>query len=256
MYILAHINVEFKTCEVRNLEQIYTIPVNEAFDLVREKPQCGCPFCVLYKKLQNDEIDIILGASMMEPDIRIKTNEEGFCLSHYNIMLGRRRMLGMGLMLESHLAEVKRLLGKPSVLGSKKAVASLSELEGSCYVCGRINRNLSAMIATAAYLWESDNGYSEDGFRKKFADAPYFCLPHYRALVDYASKKMHKKIFPAFYDALYSIEEKYIDSLAGDVSWFCKKFDYRYDQEPWYNSKDSVPRAVKFLSSDPAEEVK
>ena len=40
------------------MEQIYTIPVNEAFDLVSEKPECGCPFCVLFKKLQNDEIDI------------------------------------------------------------------------------------------------------------------------------------------------------------------------------------------------------
>ena len=63
-------------------EQIYTIPVNEAFDLVSEQPDLGCPFCRLYKKLQSDEIDIILGASMMEPDIRIKTNEQGFCLSH------------------------------------------------------------------------------------------------------------------------------------------------------------------------------
>ena len=240
------------------MEQIYTIPVNEAFDLVREKPECGCPFCVLYKKLQNDEIDIILGASMMEPDIRMKTNEQGFCLSHYSIMLGRRRMLGMGLILESHLAEVKKRLRGPSLLGKKSAsaVASLGELEQSCYVCGRINKNLSAMIATAAYLWESDSGYGDDGFRKKFAASPYFCLPHYRALIDYASKKMHKKIFPEFYDAAYAIEERYIDSLASDVSWFCKKFDYRYDEEPWYNSKDSVQRSIKFLSSDPAEDTK
>lgn len=240
------------------MEQIYTIPVNEAFDLVGEKPECGCPFCVLYKKLQNDEIDIILGASMMEPDIRMKTNEEGFCLTHYNIMLGRRRMLGMGLMLESHLAEVKKRLRGSGLLGAKRtsAVSSLGELECSCYVCGRIKKNLGAMIATAAYLWESDGGYSEDGFKKKFARVPYFCLPHYRAMIDYASKKMHKKIFPAFYDAAYAIEERYIDSLASDVSWFCKKFDYRYDEEPWYNSKDSVPRAVKFLASDPSEEMK
>ena len=239
------------------MEQIYTIPVNEAFDLVREKPECGCPFCVLYKRLQNDEIDIILGASMMEPDIRIKTNEMGFCLDHYNIMLGRRRMLGMGLMLESHLAEVKKRLRGPAVFGKRAAaMSSLSELEESCYVCSRIGKNLSMMIATAAYLWESDGGYGEDGFKKKFAAAPYFCLPHYRALMDYASKKMNKKVFPDFYDTAYAIEEKYLDSLASDVSWFCKKFDYRYDEEPWYNSKDSVQRAVKFLSSDPSEETK
>ena len=239
------------------MEQIYTIPVNEAFDLVREKPECGCPFCVLYKRLQNDEIDIILGASMMEPDIRIKTNEMGFCLDHYNIMLGRRRMLGMGLMLESHLAEVKKRLRGPAVFGKRAAaMSSLSELEESCYVCSRISKNLSMIIATASYLWESDGGYSEDGFKKKFAAAPYFCLPHYRALMDYASKKMNKKVFPDFYDTAYAIEEKYLDSLASDVSWFCKKFDYRYDEEPWYNSKDSVQRAVKFLSSDPSEETK
>lgn len=234
------------------MEQIYTIPVNEAFDLVSEGAECSCPFCVLYKKLQSDEIDIILGASMMEPDIRIMTNKQGFCLSHYNIMLGKRRMLGMGLMMESHLAEVKKRLDGPIVLGNKRAaaLASLSELEGDCYVCTRIEKNLNAMIATAVYLFESDGQ-----FKKKFSRVPYFCLPHYRAMLDYASKKMNKRAYAELYDAAYGIEDKYIQSLTGDVSWFCKKFDYRYDEEPWYNSKDSVQRAIKFLSGDPKDEM-
>ena len=233
------------------MEQIYTIPVNEAFDLVAEKPECGCPFCVLYRRLQEDELEIILGASMMEPDIRIKTNEQGFCLDHYTKMLGRRRMLGMGLILESHLAEVKKRLKGPTVLGNKRnaAIASLGELEGDCYVCNRISKNLAAMVATTVYLWESDLN-----FPKKFAKAPYFCLPHYRMMIEYASKKMPKRLYPDFYDSAYSIEEKYLDSLTSDVSWFCKKFDYRYDEEPWYNSKDSVQRSVKFLSGDPNSE--
>ena len=42
----------------------------------------------------------------------------------------------------------------------------------------------------------------------------------------------------------------YMSTLTDDVSWFCKKFDYRYGDEPWYNSKDSVERAIKFLRSD------
>ena len=94
-----------------------------------------------------------------------------------------------------------------------------------------------------------------DNFPKKFEKAPYFCLPHYRAMIDYASKKMGKKIFADFYKVASGIEENYIDTLTSDVSWFCKKFDYRYDDEPWYNSKDSVPRAVKFLSGDPKDDV-
>ncbi len=233
------------------MEQIYTIPVNEAFDLVGEKPECGCPFCVLYRRLQEDELDIILGASMMEPDIRIKTTEQGFYLDHYGMMLVRKRMLGMGLILESHLAEVKKRLKGKAVLGNKRtaAIASLGELEADCYVCGRIKKNLNAMVATAVYLWESD-----PVFPKKFAKAPYFCLPHYRMMLDYASKKMGKRVFPDFYDAAYAIEEKYLDSLTEDVSWFCKKFDYRYDEEPWYNSKDSVQRSIRFLSGDPKGE--
>ncbi len=230
------------------MEQIYTIPVNEAFDTVGEKRECGCPFCVLFRKLQADEIDIILGASMMEPDIRIKTNEQGFCLTHYNMMLRKKRMLGMGLMLESHLDEVERKVVNAGSLFSNKAqasIAALGELEGDCYVCGRINKNLSMMTATAVYLFESD-----PNFKQKFKKVPYFCLPHYRAMLEYASKKMSKKSFRELFDTAHGIQKEYIGSLKGDVSWFCKKFDYRYDEEPWYNAKDSVQRSIKFLSGE------
>ena len=101
------------------------------------------------------------------------------------------------------------------------------------------------MIATAVYLFESDLD-----FPAKFKKTPYFCLPHYKQMMEYASKKMPKRIFRDFYDAAHGIEKQYITSLQGDVSWFCKKFDYRYDEEPWYNSKDSVARSIKFLSGD------
>ena len=79
-------------------------------------------------------------------------------------------------------------------------------------------------------------------------------MPHYRAMLEYASKKMSKKNFAAFYDAAYKIQKEYITALSGDVSWFCKKFDYRFDKEPWYNSKDSVQRTVKFLGGSFGEE--
>ena len=228
------------------MEQIYSIPVNEAFDQSRDNPECGCPVCALYNKLEENELDIILGASMMEPDIRIETNEHGFCHQHFKKMLGRRRMLGIGLILESHLAEVKKKLDGPVILGDKRkaALGALTKLEGNCYVCSRIKHNLDCMIATIAYLYESDT----NGFRRKFESQPWFCLPHYRAILDYASKKMSKRNYQEIYSAAYKIEKTYLESLTGDVSWFCKKFDYRYDEEPWYNSKDSVKRAIKFLS--------
>ena len=89
------------------MEQIYTIPVNEAFEASRDDASCGCPFCSLYNKLEDDELELILGASMMEPDVRIKTNERGFCRTHYDMMFARQNRLGMALTLESHLDELR-----------------------------------------------------------------------------------------------------------------------------------------------------
>ena len=233
------------------MEQIFTIPVNEEFDACRADAACGCPFCKLYRRLQRDELDIILGASMMEPDIRMKTNELGFCGKHFGMMLGRKRMLGMGLILESHLAEVKGKITKRSLLKDPSAasVELLSKLSSDCYVCSRIKRNLDAMISTAVYLYEN-----EDEFRDKLKAQPYFCIPHYTALISYAQKKMNKKLFREFFDSAEGVMEKYITTLSEDVSWFCKKFDYRYDEEPWYNSKDSVQRSIKFLTGSEEDE--
>ncbi len=227
------------------MEKIYTIPVNEAFEAAPSS-DCKCPFCLLYKKLQDDNIEIILGASMMEPDIRIKTNQQGFCDRHYAIMRKRNRLLGMALMLESHFTEVEGLLDLPIAPdGKAEAKKSLAALETSCYICSRIEKNISAMFKTAVYLYEKDAD-----FLKKFDAVEHFCIPHYRRFVATAKKRMPKKVFADFYNRARDKEKAYVSALKSDVSWFAKKFDYRYDKEPWYNSKGSVDRAIRLLCGD------
>ena len=229
------------------MEQIYTIPVNEAFEASAADHTCGCPFCTLYNRLEDDELELILGASMMEPDVRIKTNEQGFCKTHYDMMFHRKNRLGMALTLESHLDELSgeirdgKLFSKPG----EKPIKRIGELEQSCYVCRRIEFNFAHMIETAVLLWEQD-----PDFRPKLSAQPYFCLPHYRALLVYAEKRLGKKQFAEFEGICANIVQTYMDKLKGDVSWFCKKFDYRYDSEPWYDSKDAVERAMRFLCGD------
>ena len=56
-------------------ESIYKIPVSEAFDASLERKK-ECPFCRLYDILEENELEIILGGAMMEPDIRIRTNKQ------------------------------------------------------------------------------------------------------------------------------------------------------------------------------------
>lgn len=231
------------------MEKIYTIPVNEAFEASAADHDCGCPFCALYRKLEENELDLILGASMMEPDVRIKTNEQGFCKTHYDMMFTRKNRLGMALMLESHLNQLRGETDGKGFSALKgvgvEPMKRLEKLEGSCYVCGRIEFSLSKMFETAVLLWEQD-----EAFRKKLRDQPYICLPHYRMFVEAGRKGLPKKLFADFYKEVSEVVNTYFDSLREDVSWFCKKFDYRYDAEPWGNAKDAVERAIKFTSGD------
>ena len=224
-------------------EHIYTIPVNEAF----EDADNECPFCKLFKKLEEDELMLILGASMMESDIRIKTNEMGFCALHYSKMMPRKNRLGQGLMLESHLDVVKKDVKKGGLLAfdkTAKPIKSIGRLEDSCYICSRIENNLEKMFDTAAWLYET-----EKDFRTKFKNVRCFCLPHYGRLLN-ISKQMKKPFSDEMIKDADVIVNAYLDKLRSDVSWFCKKFDYRYENEPWGDSKDAIERSIRFLKGD------
>ena len=83
------------------MEQIYTIPVNEAFEAGMEDPTRGCPFCRLRDKLAKEEVDRVLGASMMEPDTRQQTNVHGFCGHHLEQLTAAGKRLPLALILES-----------------------------------------------------------------------------------------------------------------------------------------------------------
>lgn len=231
------------------MEQIYTIPVNEAFEKVQEEGFCTCPFCLMYNRLEANELDLILGASMMEPDVRLKTNELGFCDTHLGLMFGRGKRLPLALMMESHLDSVaKDIEGNMSLFLNKSAdsaVKRLDKLEHSCYVCERIEYNFSRMIETAALLWQSDQK-----FHDKVTKAPFFCLTHYHKFIKSAKERLSKKDFAEFYKAVTEIETNYFDKLRADVSWFCKKFDYRYENEPWGDAKDAPERARLFLGGN------
>ena len=135
------------------MEQLYTIPVNEAFDAALEEGACTCPMCSLYDRLEENELDLILGASMMEPDVRIKTNALGFCHRHYGNMFHRKNRLGLALMLESHLAELEKSLSDDGLSALFSGVGSgpmkkLEKLNQSCYICERIEGHFARMFDT------------------------------------------------------------------------------------------------------------
>ena len=56
---------------------ICSIPVAEVFE-----PKEGCPLCRMRDMLEERVLEYIMGAAMMEPDVRIETNRQGFCKDH------------------------------------------------------------------------------------------------------------------------------------------------------------------------------
>ncbi|MBQ5910957.1 MAG: hypothetical protein IIW94_02985 [Clostridia bacterium] len=219
------------------MEKIYTIPVNEAFDACAEDSSKGCPFCEMYKNLQEKELEIILGASMMEPDIRIKTNEQGFCDKHFSMMLKRKNRLGLALMMESHLAHIEK------ELRGINAIKNIGKINDSCYICARAESNFNKMFETAVWLYSADKAFEE-----KIKKQSYFCMPHYHKFLSVGKNSLNRKKYADFEPLVKKINSDYLEGLQEDVSWFCKKFDYRYAKEPWGNAKDSIERTVKFLT--------
>ena len=86
---------------------IDTIPIWDAAKLEGE-----CLLCALERRTELGEAERYLGASVMEPDVRIRVNDRGFCRKHHTMLYGMSNRLGHALMLESHTIETREKLGK------------------------------------------------------------------------------------------------------------------------------------------------
>ena len=227
------------------MEQIYTIIINETFEEC-EKEELACPFCRIRDKFEKNELDLILGASKMEPSVRIKTNALGFCRDHYGKMLRAGKKLPVALLLESHFAEVTENVKTGGLFPSKSAKGSanyIEKLSQTCYVCGRIESNFEKMLGNAVYMWQSDAD-----FKRLFAKQKCFCLPHYSAILKAAAAGMRSGDLRSFMSSARNIEERYLKKVSDDLAFFIKKFDYRYADEPWGDAKDAVEKTIAAIT--------
>ncbi len=242
---------------------IDTIPVWDAIKLDGE-----CFLCALRRKTELGEVDRHLGASVMEPEVRIQVNKKGFCSNHQQMLYAMDNRLGHALMLESHVSEIRERLGKackqirsasrnasgaslmdklsgkaPSpAKRMEDAAAALEELTCTCIICDAIDDNMGRYLHTFFHLYQNDTE-----FRKKFEGCKGMCIPHAAELLRHAAGELPGKALPEFSNLICSLEEEAFDRMQEDVSWFCRKFDYRNYDEPWYNSRDAVERTVNKL---------
>ncbi len=224
-------------------EKIYTIRISEAME-----KKCGCPLCTVEKNLEEDEVERILGAAMMEPNVRVQTNAQGFCASHLDAMLAKSNKLSLALMLSTHMQELNKKVFADCVPliqklpDPKKQVSALTKKAQSCYLCARKREFMNATYSAFAHMYKT-----MDDFDARLREQPNICLRHTRLVFEAAAKSLSKDVLKKFAAAVNDINMKYATELVDDVDWFCKKFDYRYKDADWKNSKDAVERAVAFL---------
>lgn len=223
-------------------DDITSIPISEVFE-----PKDDCPVCRLHDMLNQRLAEYVTGAAMMEPDIRQMTNRLGFCNHHFKSLLKQQKRLPLALIMESHLAEVDKTNFATGIGGKTKKMKG--ERKATCYMCDSIDRNMQRFVSNICHIWEK-----EEDFRKLYAAQPYFCLPHSRMLLDAAAAQMPRRYQAEFAKVTTEITRRYLQELQGDVSHFCKMFDYRNNtpDKDWGNSKDSIERAIKFLTGESA----
>lgn len=232
-------------------EHIYTIPINDAFD-----KDCECPVCEYIRQEEKNLVEYTLGASMMEPDERIRTNENGFCNLHFSMLLNNENKLSMALVLETHLAEMRKFidvdaqavkLQKKSVFKKdstiEDAVKRYERISNSCVICDKLENITEKFISNILVLYKK-----EDEFRAKFKNTKGFCFPHFIKLLACADKVLSGNKLSEFYSVIYDIESNNLSRIQEDITWFTKKFDFRFANEDWKNSKDAVPRTTEKIS--------
>ena len=234
-------------------EQLYTIPVNDAFAV-----DCECPVCSMYDSLEKDAIEFTMGPSYMEDDIRMETNKIGFCTHHVKQLYKHQNRLGLALILHTHMRRTNRDLEdllssdkpvKKGLFAKKTENASpvteyIENLNHSCYICNRIDRIFARYLATIYHCYEHD-----EEFRRKFAASKGFCTKHFGMLYEGAPSSLSGKRLPEFIKTLNEVYLTNMKRVTDDLEWFTDKFDYRNEDKPWKNSKDALPRSMNKTNS-------
>ncbi len=249
-------------------EQLYTIPLMDAFRAGDE-----CPFCYIERDVEQNAIDFVLGpqASYMQDHVRAETDQMGFCREHYQKMFAYGETLANALILDTRLQlllkEMKKEMKNYSSLakfgmmdklrkdtegskGSNNVSRWIREKEDSCYICNHIKRNYERYIATFFFLYKK----GDKDFLELVKNGKGLCLHHLADVLDAAPLYLSDKEQKALRDILFPQIEANVERILEEVDWLEKKFDYRYKDDDWKNSRDAVQRAMqKIVGGYPAD---
>lgn len=225
-----------------------TIPVWEAF-----QADAACPIC--HYRIQTEALltERALGASVMEPDTRIKANRLGFCARHQAMLYARENRLGHALLLQSHLNEIKGRIAalfdaegkkpRPSLFAKKEQLLSgFDDLQHTCMLCDQLDESMGRFLYSMLHLYQSDAA-----FRTLYASSRGLCLYDLGPVLSMAREHLRGDTLARFHADTKALTLKALQKDIEDIDFFTRKFDYRNADLPWDDKRDAVERAVNFL---------
>ncbi len=223
-------------------ENICSIPVNDVF-----LPKDRCPMCRMREMLEERKAEYITGSAMMEPSVRIQTNQQGFCFRHFEMMVRLGKRLSNALILESHLKQISEdfIPSAAPKKPDKKKMAALGTMIGDCFICRDIKQNMENMVRIVHAMW-----LSEPEFRKLYNEQQFICLEHFYLLLNVDQKGLGK-YYQTFYEETSKLTGSYLQKLTEDVHHFASMTDYRsIGSNNWAGTKDSIERSIEFLTGE------
>ena len=235
-------------------EQLHTIPIHEVFELEDE-----CPFCAMERDVEHRTIRYVVGpaATYMEPHVRAATGSVGFCGHHLKALYDYGNQLGAAMILQTHItslldemkkkAENLEIPEKKSIFRKKAQKEEvpyweiLTARKDSCYICDRIEENMSRYYQTFFALTK------EKEFRDKVECCKGFCVRHFARLLQEAETHLPDSQRHWFYPTVYKLMCENMERVKGDLDWLVAKYDYRNAGAPWGNSQDALPRTMQKL---------
>ncbi len=204
-------------------EHNYTIPLTEALE---SNP--GCFLCRIEDEMESRALEYYMGAAVMEPRVRVETNEKGFCRKHGEAMLSMPKKLPLILALQTRLSAVETKLSK-----EKKPVR---DHHATCAVCERVEKQMEKCLENCVWLLEK-----EPDFLGKYLSSHGVCLHHFYALTEKMGRKDGE-----LYTKLHAHMITKLQNLAEGIDAFARSFDYRSTQEE--NLGGIPPLAVETLT--------
>ena len=186
-----------------------------------------CPLCVLEEDAEKTYLRSFQHSRVMEPNVRVQTNTQGFCPAHYRKLYDGENKLGLSLVVHTHLQhllpELRATLDAVARAAEGRSVkdrvaaesAPLVGLRGSCFICGLLRADSERYVLTILYLWSRD-----PGFPAVFRTSRGFCIPHFVTVLDQASKSMRADRFGRWLAEAIPLMKESLEGLEKELHAF------------------------------------